>query len=231
MDEDRGQAPFRGRRRRPTIDRTRRPSASREGRSRSSEPPRRRISPVGPARSRRSDRVAARHARDRGGQAIDGSTQPPPTAGRRRRRSRTPIDFVRFCYRRRRVGWPELYDEMCAVAGRGLFRGYWADDLAGHRRRLQRCSRCRPWPRSRIGSSPRTRHAADRSSLAIRPSTPAGRARPRRRDAPPIRDASTPMPSDRPGRCPPRRAPDEPPSPTAGTELLAAYRRKRRTPA
>ena len=41
------------------------------------------------------------------------------------------IEFVQFCYRRRRVGWPELYDEMCAVAGRGLFRGYDADDLAG----------------------------------------------------------------------------------------------------
>jgi hypothetical protein len=31
--------------------------------------------------------------------------------------------FVRFCYQRRRVGWPELYDEMCAVATRGLYRG------------------------------------------------------------------------------------------------------------
>lgn len=41
------------------------------------------------------------------------------------------IDFVRFCYRRRSVGWPELYDEMCAVAGRGLYRGYSADDLSG----------------------------------------------------------------------------------------------------
>jgi hypothetical protein len=41
------------------------------------------------------------------------------------------IEFVRFCYRRRRVGWPELYDEMCAVAGRGLFRGYDSDDLSG----------------------------------------------------------------------------------------------------
>ena len=40
------------------------------------------------------------------------------------------VEFVRFCYRRKRVGWPELYDEMCAVAGRGLFRGYGADDLA-----------------------------------------------------------------------------------------------------
>ena len=41
------------------------------------------------------------------------------------------IEFVRFCYRRKRVGWPELYDEMCAVANRGLFRGYDADDLIG----------------------------------------------------------------------------------------------------
>ncbi|MDQ3127051.1 MAG: hypothetical protein M3Q66_01150 [Chloroflexota bacterium] len=40
------------------------------------------------------------------------------------------IEFVRFCHRRRRVGWPELYDEMCAVAGRGLYRGYGQDDLA-----------------------------------------------------------------------------------------------------
>ena len=41
------------------------------------------------------------------------------------------LDFVRFCYRRRRVGWPELYDEMCAVAGRGLYHGYSVDDLNG----------------------------------------------------------------------------------------------------
>ncbi len=38
--------------------------------------------------------------------------------------------FVKFCYQRRRVGWPELYDEMCAVATRGLFRGMGHDDLA-----------------------------------------------------------------------------------------------------
>ena len=40
------------------------------------------------------------------------------------------VEFVRFCYRRRRVGWPELYDEMCAVAGRGLYHGYCAEDLS-----------------------------------------------------------------------------------------------------
>lgn len=40
------------------------------------------------------------------------------------------VEFIRFCYGRRRVGWPELYDEMCAVAARGLFRGLVTDDLA-----------------------------------------------------------------------------------------------------
>lgn len=40
------------------------------------------------------------------------------------------VEFVRFCYLRRRVGWPELYDEMCMVAARGLFRGMVYEDLA-----------------------------------------------------------------------------------------------------
>ena len=42
------------------------------------------------------------------------------------------VEFIRFCYGRRRVGWPELYDEMCAVASRGLFRGWGPDDLEAH---------------------------------------------------------------------------------------------------
>ena len=42
------------------------------------------------------------------------------------------LDFVRFCRRRRRVGWPELYDEMCLVASRGLFRGWGFGELAEH---------------------------------------------------------------------------------------------------
>jgi hypothetical protein len=42
------------------------------------------------------------------------------------------VEFIRFCYARRRVGWPELYDEMCAVASRGLFRGWGPDELAAH---------------------------------------------------------------------------------------------------
>ena len=42
------------------------------------------------------------------------------------------VEFVRFCRARRRVGWPELYDEMWAVATRGLFRGYGVADLEQH---------------------------------------------------------------------------------------------------
>jgi hypothetical protein len=41
-----------------------------------------------------------------------------------------PVEFVRFCYRRRRVGWPALYDEMCAVASRGAYHGLGFADLA-----------------------------------------------------------------------------------------------------
>ena len=41
-------------------------------------------------------------------------------------------EFVRFCYRRRPVGWPELYDEMRAVAMRRLFRGWDTTELARH---------------------------------------------------------------------------------------------------
>jgi hypothetical protein len=40
------------------------------------------------------------------------------------------LEFVRFCYRRRRVGWPALYDEMSAVASRGAFRGLGYCELA-----------------------------------------------------------------------------------------------------
>ena len=42
------------------------------------------------------------------------------------------VEFIRFCYARRRIGWPELYDEMCGVASRGLFRGWGPDDLAAN---------------------------------------------------------------------------------------------------
>ena len=44
--------------------------------------------------------------------------------------SQDVIEFIRYCYQRRRIGWPELYDEMCAVAARGEFRGMDYERLA-----------------------------------------------------------------------------------------------------
>jgi hypothetical protein len=40
------------------------------------------------------------------------------------------LEYVRFCYRRRHVGWPMLYDEMCAVAARGAYHGMGFAELA-----------------------------------------------------------------------------------------------------
>jgi hypothetical protein len=40
------------------------------------------------------------------------------------------VEFIRFCHRRRHVGWPEIYDEMCAVAARREFNGWGHDQLA-----------------------------------------------------------------------------------------------------
>jgi hypothetical protein len=42
------------------------------------------------------------------------------------------LDFVKFCHRRKRVAWPELYDEMCHVASRGLYHGWGFAELAEH---------------------------------------------------------------------------------------------------
>lgn len=40
------------------------------------------------------------------------------------------VEFIRFCHRRRHVGWPDIYDEMCAVAARREFNGWGHDQLA-----------------------------------------------------------------------------------------------------
>ncbi|HET8568089.1 MAG TPA: hypothetical protein VFM93_03765 [Candidatus Limnocylindria bacterium] len=39
------------------------------------------------------------------------------------------VDFIAFCFRRRAVEWPLLYDEMCFVAGNRLFKGLGYEEL------------------------------------------------------------------------------------------------------
>jgi hypothetical protein len=53
------------------------------------------------------------------------------------------VAFIRYCYQRRRIGWPELYDEMCGVAARGEFRemGYERLEELGVRFSLQEMGR------------------------------------------------------------------------------------------
>ncbi len=53
------------------------------------------------------------------------------------------VDFIRYCYQRRRIGWPELYDEMCGVAARGEFRGMDYEGLAALGVRFSLCDMSR----------------------------------------------------------------------------------------
>ena len=52
--------------------------------------------------------------------ALSAGDAPPPDVA----------EFIRFCHHRRGLGWPELYDEMCAVASHREFRGWGHDELA-----------------------------------------------------------------------------------------------------
>jgi hypothetical protein len=60
------------------------------------------------------------------------------------------VAFIRFCHRRRQAGWPELYDEMCAVAARREFKGWGHDQLAAHGLAfsLQETTRLSGWVRA-----------------------------------------------------------------------------------
>ena len=52
--------------------------------------------------------------------ASPGEQLPPPDV----------VAFIRHCHRRRGANWPELYDEMCAVAARREFNGWDHEELA-----------------------------------------------------------------------------------------------------
>lgn len=42
------------------------------------------------------------------------------------------VEFVTFCLERKGYQWPALYDEMCWVASRRLFRGMGYAELSEH---------------------------------------------------------------------------------------------------
>jgi hypothetical protein len=90
-----------------------------------------------------------------------------PTSAESRRQAPPPdaVEFIRFCHRRRHVGWPELYDEMCAVAARREFNGWDHEQLAerGLTFALYEMPRLAAWVRAVIGpeaAAPEVDHRA-----------------------------------------------------------------------
>lgn len=76
------------------------------------------------------------------------------------------VSFIRYCYQRRRIGWPELYDEMCAVAARAEFRDMDYDRLAelGVRFSLSEMGRLAALAQHVVADERRRRVAATRGS-------------------------------------------------------------------
>src|ERR687898_563249 len=84
------------------------------------------------------------------------SARPPAPAQARQTPPPDVAEFIRFCHHPRHVGWPELYDEMCAVAARREFNGWDSDQLAerGLTFSLYEMPRLAGWVRTVIGAQP-----------------------------------------------------------------------------
>ena len=94
--------------------------------------------------------------------APDAARQTPPA---------DVVEFIRFCHHRRHVGWPELYDEMCAVAARREFNGWDHDQLAQHGLTfsLTEMPRLAGWVRTVLGPHPATPEADHRAIVQPAP--------------------------------------------------------------
>lgn len=84
--------------------------------------------------------------------------------------------YIRYCHERRGATWPELYDEMCAVAARREFNGWDHAELAarGLTFSLQEMPRLAAWSRVVVASSDdageaRTHHGAGTPRFDHRP--------------------------------------------------------------
>lgn len=84
-------------------------------------------------------------------QRSDAADVPPPDVAA----------FIRYCHQRRGAAWPELYDEMCAVAARREFNGWDHAELAsrGLTFSLQEMPRLASWSRAVLASLRNEHHA------------------------------------------------------------------------
>ena len=69
------------------------------------------------------------------------------------------VAFIRYCHARRGASWPELYDEMCAVAARREFNGWDQSQLAarGVSFTLLEMPRLAGWARAVLAGMPEQR--------------------------------------------------------------------------
>jgi hypothetical protein len=73
------------------------------------------------------------------------------------------VAFIRYCHARRGASWPELYDEMCAVAARREFNGWDQAQLAarGVSFTLLEMPRLAGWARAVLAGMPERREVED----------------------------------------------------------------------
>jgi hypothetical protein len=102
------------------------------------------------------------------------SARPSQTPAQRVAPPPDVVEFIRFCHRRRHVGWPEIYDEMCAVAARREFNGWDHDQLAEHGLTfsLYEMPRLAGWVRTVLGGQP----VSDEADHRVIPQAAIGRA-------------------------------------------------------
>lgn len=78
------------------------------------------------------------------------------------------VAFIRYCHARRGASWPELYDEMCAVAARREFNGWDSAQLAerGVSFTLPEMPRLAGWARAVLAGVPEQRETDDHRGSA-----------------------------------------------------------------
>jgi hypothetical protein len=95
------------------------------------------------------------------------SAGPPQQAPSRAAPPPDVVEFIRFCHQRRHVGWPEIYDEMCAVAARREFNGWDHDQFAEHgvTFSLYEMQKLAGWVRTVLGAQPTSDEADLRATV------------------------------------------------------------------
>ena len=78
------------------------------------------------------------------------------------------VAFIRYCHQRHGACWPELYDEMCAVAARREYHGWDHDQLAarGLTFSLFEMPRLAGWARAVLAGMAEQREADDHRASA-----------------------------------------------------------------